>query len=1131
MLLNLRATLLILLSLAVISTAFVGIAGAQAIDGTLRGEVTDPSGAVIAGAKVTATNVATNVSAETTTSASGTYNFPNLLPGVYRVTVEASGFQKYTREQIQVRTNQVTEVSPKLGIQGTTTEVAVVTGAEVVQFDPQLVNTFDATQIVNLPFTAPLGANAVLNLATLAPGTTTQGGGVLGEGGSIGGTRPRMNNFTVDGLDDNRVDVTGSITNVIQDAVSEFTLITNQFSADLGHSAGGQFNVVTKSGTNEWHGTAGIVNNNRKYNAFDNIQKQAQGCDSGPCSKPRTDSNTASATAGGPIIKDKAFFYGGYQRVWAGFAGTSTTLESPTSAGITNLNTLASNDSVRNIIAQFPVASSAKRTISVTNPRTGVTLPVAIGELASLAPNIYNEHDYLANGDLNLSKQQLRFRYIHNRTAKPNLSDPPLPQFSGDVTTKVHKFSVGDVWTINPTLVSDFRVGYTRYQNAFTVPDKYKDFPNVYVNELSNFQVGPESNSPQASGQNVYQLIENISHTRGAHTYKLGVEFKRWTAPGGFLPRSRAEWQYKDLSNLVSDTVPIDFAKRGAGSGRTDGNQSALYWFVQDDWKFSPRFTLNLGLRYEWVGIPFMSTLQQLNKISDCPTCTSLYLPNGMIFNVPKSDKNNFAPRIGFGWDPTGEGTWSVRGGFGVSYDIVAQNFPTLQLPPQLQSEQDPDITCGLPGRPAWCAGYNSATWTGGGQTGAGFLAGGGLLSVNTPPATQADARASTQGLMFDQVMPYVYTWTASVQREAWRNARVEVRYLGTKGTKLMAQTQLNTASAFDRGGRALPTYFSTAEVPATFAAGSPTLAAFNAVAATRPFQAQGFLGAVTGFTTNAENIYHAGSIDLNQRGFRGLTLRANYTWAHNIDTGTNELFSSSVNPRRAEDGYHQDRERGNSVLDIRHKSAISWTYELPSRFDNSIMKHVLGGWFYNGSFLIQTGQPVTALSNADANGNKDTAGDRAILNINGTEGRGTDVRTVCWDGAVRSFGCTAAAQVVGYVAVDPSAKYVRAQTGTLSTVGRNTLSTPRRTNFDMSLFKSFHWSEARFVQFRTEFFNIFNHRQFSFANPGVFAVTGIDDSAINAASFSRVYDTNFLNANQLNGGSRTINLGLKFVF
>ena len=384
---------------------------------------------------------------------------------------------------------------------------------------------------------------------------------------------------------------------------------------------------------------------------------------------------------------------------------------------------------------------------------------------------------------------------------------------------------------------------------------------------------------------------------------------------------------------------------------------------------------------------------------------------------------------------------------------------------------------------------------------------------------------------MFDMKMPAVYTWTASVQREVWKDARVEVRYLGTKGSNLIAQTQLNAMSAFDRGARPLPTYFSTAEVPATFAAGSPTLAAFNAIAATRPFQTQGFLGAVTGFTTNANSIYHSGSIDLNQRGFRGMTIRANYTWAHNIDNGTNELFSSLVNPRRAENGYNQDNERGNSVLDIRHKSAVSWTYEIPSRFDNSAHEAFLGGWFFNGAFLLQTGQPVTALSNADANGNQDSAGDRAIVNNNGTDGKGTDVRTVCWDGAVRTFGCSTAAQVVGYVAVDPTAKYVHAQVGALSNVGRNTLTSPRRTNFDMSFFKSFHFNETRYVQFRTEFFNIFNHRQFSFANPGVFAVSGIDDSAINAAGYARVYDTNFLNANQLNGGSRSINLGLKFVF
>jgi hypothetical protein len=1111
-------------------TLFAAVAGAQTIDGTLRGEVSDPSGAVVAGAKVTATNVSTNISTETTSGSSGTFNFPNLLPGTYTVTVETSGFAKYTREQVQVRTNQVTEVNPRLAVAGATAEVDVVTGADIIQPDHQLVNTFDANQIVNLPFTAPLGANAVLNLATLAPGTTTQGGGVLGEGGSIGGTRPRMNNFTVDGLDDNRVDITGSITNVIQDAVAEFTLITNQFSADLGHSAGGQFNVVTKSGSNQWHGTAGITSNNRHLNAFDNIQKQAQGCYDGPCEKPRTDSNTIAGTAGGPIIKDKAFIFGGYQRVFAGLQGSSTALETPTSTGLANLNTLASNDAIRNILAQFPVATSVTRTISVRNPRTGVTLPVPIGEVATLAPNVFNEHDYLANGDLNLAKQQLRFRYIHNRNTRPNLSDPPLPQFSGDIAVKVHKFSFGDVWTLSPTLVNDFRAGYTRYQNSFTVPDEFRNFPNVFVNELTNFQVGPEGNSPQGSGQNVYQLIEQMTNSRGAHTLKFGGEFRRWIAPGGFLPRERGEWQYHDLSNLVSDTVPIDFAKRGAGSGRTDGNQSATFFFFQDDWKVSPRLTVNLGVRYEWFGVPYLATLQQLNAISNCPGCTSQYLPNGFDFRVPKSDTNNFAPRLGFAWDPTGSGRWSVRGGFGLSYDVIAQNFPSLQLPPQLQSEQDPDITCGLPGRPSWCAGYNSTAYLAGQQTGPNFLAGGGLLSVNLPPTDQAEARASTQGYIFDQTMPRVYTWTASVQHELYRNTSIEVRYLGTKGTNMFAQTQLNAMSAFDRGARPLPTYFSTADVPATFAAGSPTLAAFSATAG-RPFAAQGFLGPVTGFTTNAQSIYHSGSVDLNQRAWRGVTLRANYTWAHNIDNGTNELFSSLVNPRRAEDGNHQDRERGNSVLDIRHKSAISWTWELPYRFENGIAQTLLGGWFWNGAFLIQTGQPVTPLSNLDTNGNGDAAGDRSIVNINGDPTKGTATRTVCWTGAVRSFGCDVASQIVGYVAVDPEAMYVQAQRGSLTNAGRNTLTTPRRTNFDMSFFKSFHFTESKFVQFRTEFFNIFNHRQFSFANPGVFAVVGIDDSAINAAGYSRVTDANFLNPQQLNGGSRVVNLGLKLVF
>jgi hypothetical protein len=1107
---------------------------AQRVDGTLRGDIHDPSGALIEGAKVVATNQETGVTQSVDSSSAGTYVFPNLLSGTYSIAVEKAGFERYLNRNIGVRANQVTQADARLTVGTSNTTVEVTAGAETVQSsDSTLTNTFDNRQLVSLPVQAQGGG--VLNLAILAPNTTNQGGGVLGEGGSIGGARPRMNNFTVDGLDDNDVNITGHLTNVVSDAIGEFTLITNQFSAEYGHSAGGQFSLVTRSGTNDFHGTAFIINNNRHYNAFDNIDKRSQGCDTNPdCEKPRFDYNIIGGSLGGPIIKNKVFFFGAYQRQIFGGAASSTIISAPTAEGLANLKALAANSAVTEILDTFPTSATADPALesSATNTATATTLPIPIGSLALLAPDTLDETDWNAGGDVNFSKHQLRMRYLRNNVAQPNQSDPPIPQFTGTVTNRVHKATVSDVWTLSSRLINDLRLGYSRQIQDFGVPSQFSNFPNVFVLELANFQVGPEANSPQSGGQNVYQILDQMSYAKGAHTFKWGAEYRRWIAPGGFLPRGRGEWQYADFNELVNDYVPTAFAKRGAGSGLFDGNQTAWFGFFQDDWKVSSRITLNLGLRYEWFGLPNGERLQAMNSISDLPGTP-------LVFGIPKTDRNNFMPRLGFAWDPRGDGKWAVRGGFGISYDVIPQNFPSLSLPPQLQSEQDPFITCGLPNAPTWCSGFDPDVYGLGGHTGQGFLANGGLLQVNIPPATQADARASTQGKIVDHVMPKIYTWTLSVQRELFKNTSLEVRYLATKGTELPVQRQINMRSAFDNGAEPLPTFFSTGDIPSSFDAGSPNLEAFgNAIG--RPYAADGFLGPVTSFPAIGNSIYHSGSLDFIHRLglIPGLYFRANYTYSHNIDDSTNELFSSLINPRRAQDANHIQEDRGNSVLDIRHKGALSWVYQLPkTTAGNAFMRGFLNGWELNGTYLIQSGQPATAQSLVDANGNLDGAGDRAVFNSGGDPHLGSSVGTVCWDGAVVSIGCDTLAtpppdsNIVGYVADNPNAAYVQAGRGARTTVLRNTLTTPGRNNVDFSVFKNTYITETKYIQFRAEAFNVFNHPQFSFANPGVFAIAGIDDQSINAQSYVDVTSPQFLDARQLSGGSRQIQLGLKFIF
>jgi hypothetical protein len=1096
----------------------------QATGGTLRGIVRDSTSAMIPDAVITATNEATGAKFNTVTSSAGLYSFPNLLVGSYSVSIEHAGFKKSVRKNVAVSANHVVDVETILDVGAVATIVEVVGGAELVSLTTsQFGATMEEKAVLDLP--NPVLGGSPLNLAILLPNTTTQAGGVLGEGGSIGGNRPRNNNFTIDGVDNNDVALTGSLQPVIQDAVAEFNLISNQFSAEYGHSTAGQFNIITKSGTNAYHGSAFYYGQNRNLNAMDNLTKAA--FKAGDIDKkPRFDYTRLGGTFGGPIKEDKLFFFGAYEYRTRGEAATGVTVLSPTSAGMSILNGLAANSDVTSILQQFPTASSASSEITVN----GQAVPV--GNVQYFAPDFDNQHDFQINLDYNVGKHQLRGRFLYDRLRQPNLNPSlPLPQFTGDYARDGRKIAFTDVWAITSRIANDFRLSYSRNSQIYGIPAAFANFPTVKIDELG-LNIGPEENSPQSTIQNNYQALNNLSYVVGRHQIKGGIEYRNIVSPGDALPRGRGEWDYSTMSEFVNDLVPNGYngALRGAGSGFFAGNQQSLYWFLQDDVKAAQNLTLNLGLRYEFTTNPRDAGLQALNSVAS--------LPGVFEFRKPRTDKNNFGPRVGFAYSPNfsggflgklfgAEGKSSIRGGFALAYDVNFQNLVSLQLPPQLQTEQNPTITCASATPPSWCA------------TGAGFLEGGGLLQVNVPPVTREDARASTGSLIVDQVAPKTYTWTLSLQREFAENYVLELRYLGTRGLNLPVQARLNTITVFERNPElVLPTYFSNAAVPDDVSLAAPSLADFYAAQDLR-YSADGFYGLVTAFPAVGNSIYHAGSVDLRRRFTKGLFVLANYTWSRTIDDSTNELYSSLVNARRPQNPHNMKNERGLSALDMPHKFSLSWTYELPKFFSKSApASRILDGWQFNGSYLAQSGQPITALSGQDANGDFDGAGDRAILNPNGSGMTGTRVNYIL---RTPGTGATSIAseidaygsqdsQVVGYVAANPNARFVEAMPGTPDDgrrVGRNTIRTLGLDNWNLSVFKGFKFNESRELQFRAEFFNAFNHRQYSLGLPSY------EQSLDNALSGTYAYVSalQFLDASQFSGGSRTVQMSLKLIF
>jgi Carboxypeptidase regulatory-like domain/TonB dependent receptor len=1042
-----------------LGVALAGNVSAQIISGDLVGTVLDKTGAVVPSASVEAVNADTGVRYTAKANQAGEYRFNNLPVGTYNVSASSSNFATTTVNGFKVELNKTSTLQITLEIKGAVTTVEVSGVAPALDTTTaQLSSTFEERQLADLP--SATAGSGVLNLSLLSSGVATSGGVGAGTGPAVGGQRPRNNNFTIEGVDNNDKGVTGPLVTVPNDAVAEFSLLQNNFSAEFGHSSGGQFNTVVKSGTNSYHGLAYIYNENRNYNALDTLQK-----DAGLTTVPRFDQNRFGGQFGGPILKNKLFFFANYEYEPLGQVGTPGAACAPDAAGMaTIMATSGINQTNLGIFQKYvPLGTVPDNAQNGCGPIAFGTSTVTTKGLSFPIPSFQNTKNLVISGDYDISaKDQLRARYIWNNVAGLDTS-PTLPVFFTPIPARFYLVTINEYHQFSTNVQNEFRLGFNRFFNQFGVGNQtfpgLDQFPNLTYDDLNFLNLGPDPNAPQGAIQNTYQAVEAVSWVKGRHTAKFGFEARKVISPQLFIQRSRGDYEYSSLFQYLTDGFPDTFAERSTGGSPYYGDQTAWYGFAQDNWRIRPNFTLNLGLRYEYTTIPATQKLQSLNAIASVPGLVT--------FRTPTPAPNNWAPRIGFAWSPGTSGRTSIRAGAGEAYDILYDNLGILSGPPELSSTYD----CAAPGQPGYNCQPSNPLYA------KGFLTGGGIPNFPVVPFTsQAAAAASTAAYVpVNQQVPKSIDWTLGVQHTFGKDYTVEARYVGDRGIHLPTQVRLNNEPQVTNAVF-LPTY-TTAPSQATLDALPFTLAGIKASAYGNPpkfvpaWAAGNFnRAAVVSFEPWAASTYHGLATQLTRRFSNGLQFVASYTFSHTIDDATADVFSTVLSPRRAQDWLQEFKDRSNSILDHHQRATLGLVYEVPY-FKNrsSLVKNVAGNWTIAPIYTYQSGQWVTAQSGVDSNLNGDSAGDRPIFNAQGTAGVGSGVTAL-----TNTAGAT-----VAYLANNPNARFIVAGPGALSNVGRNTLQLRPIDNIDVTAGKRITITERYRVEFQAQAFNVFNHAQY----------------------------------------------------
>jgi Carboxypeptidase regulatory-like domain len=1137
-----------------------GLSYGQATSGDLVGTVKDTTGAVIPNASVVAVDEDTKISYKTVSTNAGEFHISNLPEGNYDLTATAPGFSTFLLKGFRIDLNKASTAVLTLSVSSTqsSVEVSAAAGVALDTTTANLTQTFGTEELSVLP-TATIGLG-VLNVSLLSPGVASSGGIGIGTGPSVGGQRPRNNNYTIEGVDNNDKTVTGPLVYIPNDAVGEFSLITSQFAPEFGHSSGGQFNTNVISGTNKFHGVAYEYMENRDLNA-ENLPAGQH------LPNPRFDLNRYGGEVGGPILKDKLFFFVNYERQTTGQSGQYQ-ICTPTTAGLAELQSIAgaANLNATNLAEylKYMPASPSQVDASVdaacfnqsTGPQfaavysgtapggtypginngtvwgSGTQYDIPEGNYVVNAPNYDNFGALTTSGDWTISsKDSFRLRYIHDTDASIDTA-AYLPAFFQPLPHKYHLVALSEFHTFTSNLTNEVRLGYNRYTSAtpsgnFSYPG-LDSFPNLTIYDQNGLNIGPDPNAPQTAVQNLYQFVDNISWTKGKHQFKFGFDGRKFISPQTFTQRVRGDYEWDYLTEYLHDLAPTDFGERSTGNFIYYGDQTALYGYANDTWRVAPTVTLNYGVRYEFTSVPVGERAQSLNIAASVP---------GLItFSAPQPQYKNFDPRLGINWAP--DDKTSIRAAFGMAQDVLFDNLGLLSFPPQYSSTND----VGTGANPN----YGDPN----------FLADGGLPhgtgTLNTYPNTPAglaQQRAATSAYLPNQIVPYAETWSLGVQRVFASNYTAEVRYVGTRGIHLPTQDQLNVQPKVTAANQ-LFTSINASGITidpvtgvGTVATGptANTLAQIEALSNIVPqYLAAGFTGKLTSYQPYSGSSYNGLQTNLTRRFQRGFLLNASYTWSKTMDDATAEVFATVLTPRRPQNSQNVNADYGRSALDRTNRLTIAAVYDLPYfKHSNYLMKNLVGNWTVSPIYTYESPEYATALSGVNSNLNGEGGGiDRPLVNSNGTKGTGSGVTPVysttlyqnCTTSTVTATPTSqCAGNLVGYFANNPNAYYIQAAAGVLPNAARNTLPIRPIDNVDLSASKRINITERIAFQFQAQAFNLLNHPQYI---PG--SINTINTSATNTLStqFQTVSSPGF-NQPQLlfNSNARYLQLSAKLNF